>query len=57
MNLKELILKLKSKPDQDTEVQFVVWTATGDIVCMEMEGAATKDLMKVFAKHAPKERK
>lgn len=55
MSIKELILKLKSKPDQNEEVQFVVWTAKGDIVCAEMSGAATKDLMKVFAKHAPKE--
>ncbi len=54
MNLKDLIKKLQDKPNQNDEVQFVVWNKAGDIVCVEMTGPATRDLMKVFARHAPK---
>jgi hypothetical protein len=51
MNLKELIIKLREKSEQDSEVEFVIWTKDGNIVCADMNGAMTKDLMKVFAKH------
>lgn len=54
MKIPELIEKLKQKPDQDKEIQFVVWTKSGDLVCADMGGPMIKDLMKVFAKHAPK---
>lgn len=56
MNLKELIKKLAEKPDQKQEVQFAIWTDDGNIVCADMSGAMTRDMMKVFAKHAPKEK-
>ncbi len=55
MNIKELIKKLESKPLQKEEIQFAIWSEkTGDIVCADMSGPMTMDLMKVFAKHAPK---
>lgn len=53
MQLKDLVTKLDEKPEQEAEVQFVVWTKDGEIVCAEMSGPATQDLMRVFAKHAP----
>jgi hypothetical protein len=53
MKLKELVKKLAGKPAQDAEVHFVVWTKDGDIVCADMGGPMTQDLMRVFAKHAP----
>ncbi len=55
MNIHELIKKLESKPNKNEDVQFVVWNARGDLICVEMSGAATQDLMRVFAKHAPKQ--
>jgi len=53
MILKDLVTKLDEKPEQEADVQFVVWTKDGYIVCAEMSGPATADLMRVFAKHAP----
>ncbi len=57
MNIPELIKKLKEKPQQKEEVQFVVWTKDGgNIVCCDIGGPMVKDLMKVFAKHAPEDK-
>ncbi len=57
MTIAELIKKLKEKP-QNAEVQFAVWTVDeGDLVCAEMSGTMTRDLMKVFAKHCPEGKK
>lgn len=52
MKLKDLVKKLIDKPN--TEVQFCIWTSGGILVCADMSGPMTRDLMKVFAKHSPK---
>jgi hypothetical protein len=58
MKLKDLVKKLAKKPGQNVEVQFCVWTAKdGTLVCVDMNGQMTQDLMKIFAKHAPSEAK
>lgn len=54
MKLKELTKKLEGKPQQEAEVQFVVWTTDGNIVCADMSGPMVQGIMRVFAKHAPK---
>lgn len=55
MKLKDLAKKLAKKPDQNAEVHFCVWTVeNGTLVCAEMSGPLTQDLMRLFAKHAPK---
>ncbi len=54
MKLKDLVKKLEDKSPQNEEVQFVVWTKAGMIVCAEMNGPMTTDLVRLFAKHAPK---
>jgi len=52
MKLKDLVKKLEDKPQQNEDVQFVIWTTEGNsIVCIDMSGPMTIDLMKVFAKH------
>lgn len=58
MKLKDLVKKLTGKPEQNTDVQFVVWNSDdGTLVCADMSGPMTRDLMRVFAKHAPQPKK
>jgi hypothetical protein len=57
MNIKELAKKLSEKPSQDAEIEFVVWTKEGYIVCCDMNGPLTQELMRLFAKHAPNPKK
>lgn len=52
MKLKELIKLLQKKPGQEEEVQCAIWTTeTQKLLCVQMGGGATRDLMKVFAKY------
>lgn len=50
MTLKQLIEKLKLKPNQQSEVEFLVIGEGGNIVCCELNGPSTADLMRVIAK-------
>lgn len=50
MQLKELILKLKSKPNQNAEVDFVIYEkASGNVVCIDLDGPKTMAVMKALA--------
>ena len=52
MKLKDLIKLLQKKPEQEEEVQCAIWTKkTQDLLCVQMEGTATRDLLNVFVKH------
>jgi hypothetical protein len=54
MKLKQLVKKLAEKPNQDAEVYFLVWEQgdKGNIVCIDMAGPATTDIMRVIGKHS-----
>lgn len=50
MNLKQLITKLQGKPNQDAEVEFVVYeTKSNDLVCVDLSGKKTIEIMRVLA--------
>lgn len=53
MKLKDLVKKLAAKPNQNKEVEFVVFEreTPGNIVCCDLCGPATHDIMKLLAKH------
>jgi hypothetical protein len=51
MTLKMLIEKLKGKPNQNAEVQFLVFEKQGGaMVCCDLEGPSTIDIMNAIAK-------
>lgn len=51
MKLKDLVKKLQAKPDQDAEVEFLVINKPANtILCCDLTGPATTDLMRVLAK-------
>jgi hypothetical protein len=51
MKLKDLIKKLKLKPRQEDEVEFLVYTKKdGDIVCAQMSGNDTTQIIRILAK-------
>lgn len=53
MKLKELITKLEGKPDQDSEVEYLVINQdTGNVITCDLNGPATTDIMRLLAKHA-----
>ncbi len=50
MKLKDLIKKLADKPNQESEVDFVVYEKDGgNIVCIELNGKKTTAVMKALA--------
>lgn len=52
MNLKELIQKLKDKPCQDLEVEFLVYAAEDrSILCADLSGPSLSELVSVLAKN------
>lgn len=51
MKLKDLIKKLQQKPQQNEEVEFLVYQKNdGNIVCAEMSGKDTTQIIKILAK-------
>lgn len=54
MKLKDLITKLQGKPNQEADVYFVVFESAkdGNIVCIDLAGPTTKDIMRVLYKDA-----
>ncbi len=51
MKLKELTGKLAQKPNQEVEVEFLVYEKeSGDLVCCDLTGPSTTELMKILAK-------
>ena len=51
MKLRELAAKLLGKPDHEIEVEFLVINkTTGAIVCCDLNGPSTTDLMRVLAR-------
>lgn len=52
MTLKALITKLQGKPNQDAEVEFLVFEKGkgATVVCCDLSGPATHDLMELLAK-------
>lgn len=50
MKLKELVKKLADKPNQEAEVQFVVYEKiSGNLVCVDLEGKQATAVMKALA--------
>ena len=51
MTLRELVAKLVAKPDQDAEVEYLVYREDdGMMVCCDLSGPTTTELMHVLAK-------
>ncbi len=51
MKLKELTGKLAQKPNQEAEVQFLVFEKeSGDMVCCDLDGPSTTDIMRAISK-------
>lgn len=56
MKLKDLIKKLRAKPNQNDEVEFLIYgKGDGDIVCAEMHGSDTLKVFRILAKRRKKE--
>lgn len=50
MKLRELVSKLAAKPEQNTEVEFlVIKQPAGTILCCDLNGPSTTDLMRALA--------
>jgi len=54
MKLSDLVEHLRKKPNQDAEVEYVIFEeGGGNIVCVDLRGASTIELMRIISKPKP----